>query len=51
MEINALTKRNLDFKWEVESHEVRLLAYCNNKILSILSENISDSEYYTDSWC
>ena len=29
IEINTLIKRNLNFKYEVKSHKVRLQAYCN----------------------
>ena len=49
IDINALIKRDLSFKCEVKSHKVRLQAYCNNDILSILFKNKADSEYYTDS--
>ena len=39
IEINTLIKRNLNFKREVKRHKVRLQAYCNNKILSVLFQN------------
>ena len=33
IEINTLIKRNLNFKYEVKSHKVRLQAYCNKHLL------------------
>ena len=33
IEINTLIKRNLNFKCEVKSHNVRLQAYCNKALL------------------
>ena len=45
IEINALIKRNLNFKCEVKSHEICLQSYCNNKMLSVLLENKADAEY------
>ena len=33
IEINTLIKRNLNFKYEVKSHKVRLQAYCSKHLL------------------